>query len=100
MLNDFLLGGLNVKTSGVDSVGSRMVTGSCFGTLPFTRLSMCVSSRNFCPSWRGIEASGPAVFFGVVGCLGSMLLVSVLPGPTLQVSLLIGPWRGCGCLSG
>ena len=60
---------------------------------------MCVSCPNLCSSWRGIAVSGSAVFFGMVGCLVEVLLVSVLHGLILWVNLLIGPWRWCHVLT-
>ena len=71
-----------------------MVT--CSGTVPFTSFSMFGIFLNLLILCPLTAASGPGVFFGMVGCLVSMALVLLTPGlPLLVIWLLFissGAW--------
>ena len=55
-----------------------MMMGIFCGIAPFLS-SWFGNSPSSCPWGRVIAAKGPDVFFGLGGCLVSVLLVSVLP---------------------
>ena len=71
---DFFLARPRRTTFLVDFVVKKMVMVICSGTVPFTLFSMF---GNFLSA-----ASGPGVFFGMVGCLVSMALVIKIPWAT------------------
>ena len=66
----------------------EMAMGICFGVY----FSPVVHVRESCSSWHETAGIGLVVCSGMVGCLGLVLLVSVLLGPTRWFSLLTGLW--------
>ena len=77
------------------SVVGGMVMGTFLETAPLSLSSMSENSRSVCPSWLGIVASGPGVYFGMAGCLVLVLLVSATLGQQLLQMPLISEGSPC-----
>ena len=74
----FILEKAKERMSGAVSAEAGMMMGIFCGIAPFLS-SWFGNSPSSYPWGLVIAANGPVVFFGVGGCLVSVLLVSVLP---------------------
>ena len=75
--------------------GKRDGDGHLFWECSFHPFNMCATSMNFHSLCLWIVVSGPGAYFGMVGCLVSMVCLVVSPGLHLLVSLASFRLEGC-----
>ena len=69
--------------------------GICFGSVPFSTIFHVRDLPEFASI---MSAVGPAVFNGMVGCLGSVFLVKGTPGLPPLLSWLVELWNAVSVL--